>query len=82
LRLGDRLRSGVLVEESGRCPQCEESMDLGTLGFFTLAGGARWFKERSWLMLNGDPIIKNPLGGDTWLDGFRCRRCRLLLIRY
>ena len=57
-------------------------MDLGTLGFFTLLGGARWYKERSELMLGGDSIVKNPLGGNTWLDGFRCPNCRLLLLSY
>jgi len=57
-------------------------MDLGTLGFFTLLGGARWYKERSELMLGGDSIVKHPLGGDTWLDGFRCPKCRLLLLTY
>ena len=76
------LRGGILVEESQRCPQCQEPMDLGTLGFFILAGGARWFQERSLLMLNGDPIVKNRLGGDTWIDGFRCPKCRLLLLTY
>jgi len=57
-------------------------MDMGTLGFFTLLGGARWFKERSELMLGGDSIVKHPLGGDTWIDGFRCPKCRLLLLKY
>jgi len=77
-----RLPGGILSEETRRCPQCQEPMGLGSLGFYTFLGGARWYKERDSLMLGGDPIVKHPLGGDTWIDGFRCHKCRLLLLSY
>lgn len=71
---------GIRVEESRPCPGCHGRMDAGTLGFFTLLGGAYWFKERTTLMLGGESIVKNPLGGDPWMDGFRCPKCRMLLL--
>ncbi len=73
---------GIRTEELRRCPQCHEPMDWGSLGFYTYLSGARWYPERDSLMLGGDPVVKRPLGGDTWLDGSRCSKCRLLLLSY
>lgn len=57
-------------------------MDAGSLGMMTFVGGAAWYKERSTLALGGEAVVKAPLGGMTWLDGFRCARCRLLQLHY
>ena len=79
---GLRTEGGAIAEGARRCPQCQKPMDSGTLGFFTYLGGARWFPRRNSWMTGGDPIVKNPLGGDTWIDGLRCPKCRLLLLSY
>jgi len=55
-------------------------MESGTLGAESYIGGAKWFKERSVLALGGEKVGDYRTSGMTWLDGFRCRRCELLLL--
>jgi len=57
-------------------------MDSGTVGAYTFMGGAAWFLERSSAMTGGETLVGKPLGGDVWMDGFRCSKCRLLLLHY
>jgi hypothetical protein len=64
------------------CPQCGGSLDDGSLGLMTYVGGAAWYKGRSALALGGESIVAKPLGGMVWMDGHRCRACRLLLLSY
>jgi hypothetical protein len=55
-------------------------MEAGTLGAESFVGRARWFKERSVLALGGEKVGDYRSDGMTWLDGFRCRECRLALL--
>lgn len=68
------------------CPYCRGPMDAGVLGAasatVTGLGGARWYKFRSFLALGGETVGDWSLSGMVWIDGHRCPKCRLLLLRY
>jgi hypothetical protein len=55
-------------------------MEPGTVGAESLAGGAKWFQDRSVLAIGGEKVGDYQASGMTWLDGFRCRRCEPLLL--
>ncbi len=64
------------------CPECGSRLGSGTLGFVTYLGGPRWYRKRTTLALGGQNVVPKPLGGMVWIDGFRCEKCRLLLLHY
>jgi len=70
------------------CPVCGSEMEDGALaveGYF-----AGWMAEINWVGTSHDPAIappkerigrSNPFKGFS-IDGFQCRTCRLMLLRY
>ncbi len=70
------------MNEGTRCPGCGENMDPGSLGVLSHVAGALWYKRRTLLATGGQTVVSAPLGGMIYLDGARCERCRLMLLRY
>jgi hypothetical protein len=56
-------------------------MERGVLGAESLLGGAKWYREKSALALGGEKVGEYSANGMAWLDGYRCRPCRLALVR-
>ncbi len=57
-------------------------MEKGSLAAESLTGGAKWHKSRSVLALGGEKIGDYTLGGMVWFDGFRCAKCRILVLGF
>ena len=57
-------------------------MEVGVLGSESLTTQSRWYKKRTALALGGEKIGDYAPSGMTWIDGFRCPNCRLLILRY
>ena len=64
------------------CPECGQPMAAGSFGSMSYLGGAQWYAHRSLLALDGEKISTKPLGGMIWLDGFRCPKCHILVLKY
>jgi len=64
------------------CPNCGSAMESGSVAAESLVGGAKWHKARSTLALGGEKIGDYTTGGMVWFDGYRCVKCRILLMRY
>ena len=64
------------------CPRCGASTEVGVFGAESYLGGAKWYKERSTLALGGEKIMAPSMNAMVWIDGARCRACRLLLLDY
>jgi hypothetical protein len=68
--------------QSAVCPSCGSAMVSGSLGVMSYVAGVTWHASRSLLALGGEKIAGSTLGGMTWLDGYRCAHCRVLLLNY
>ena len=81
---GARVRPLTPMNESDSitCPKCGAAMEAGSVAAESLVGGAKWHKSRSTLALGGEKIGDYTTGGLVWFDGFRCSKCRILLMRY
>ena len=74
-------------EGERRCTDCGEPMEHGYLAgasrpFF---GGLRWFQEERFhfTYFGGEELVPSALlDANTYMEGFRCRRCNLLTLRY
>lgn len=64
------------------CPNCTKPMAPGWLGSESFIGGAKWYQERNTLALGGEPLVKPDLLGMVYIEGFRCKACNTLLLRY
>ena len=77
---GIPLQSGKEFDPE-ECPYCRAPLEKGVVGAESLTGGANWYKSRSTLALGGEPIGDSATGGMVWLDGYRCRNCRKLILQ-
>jgi hypothetical protein len=57
-------------------------MEKGCVGAESITGGAKWHKSRSVLALGGEKIGDYRWDGMVWFDGFRCTKCRLLVLNF
>jgi hypothetical protein len=68
------------------CPNCRGPMEAGVLGAASPAltglGGARWYKSKSFWAVGGEPVGGWSISGMAWIDGHRCTRCHIMLLRY
>ena len=64
------------------CPSCQSPMEKGCVGAESITGGAKWHKSRSVLALGGEKIGDYRWDGMVWFDGFRCTKCRLLVLNF
>ena len=75
----------VVMEQPG-CPRCHAPMDIGSLASEVKLEGPKWFANRhatgAHLGIGGESlgVPTNALLG--WFDGYRCPRCRLMLLSY
>lgn len=73
------------------CPYCHSPLEPGVLGAanFTMLGDARWFSGHAseWtvglpLGLGGGETVATGGAGSVMIPGHRCRRCRVMFLRY
>jgi hypothetical protein len=64
------------------CPSCGALMISGSLGVTSYVAGATWHASRSTWATGGERISGSPLGGMIWMDGYRCAKCKVLLLKY
>jgi hypothetical protein len=57
-------------------------MENGSLGAESITGGAKWHRSRTTLALGGEKIGDYRWDGMVWFDGFRCLKCRLLVLTF
>ncbi len=57
-------------------------MEPGYLCAESFIGGAKWTTTKTLLAIGGEPIKGTDAGGNVYLEGFRCRSCRMLSLRY
>jgi hypothetical protein len=66
-----------------KCPECGEEMKGGYLQ--AIEGMMAWSEKRKRTPFYvGPPLPEELVGGDGWvatLIGFRCKRCRLFLVK-
>ncbi|MGA8276278.1 MAG: PF20097 family protein [Thermoplasmata archaeon] len=70
------------MEETRICPSCQEPMEKGCVAAESITGGAKWHKSRSLLAVGGEKIGDYRWDGMVWFDGFRCAKCRLLVLSF
>ena len=73
--------------EGRTCPECGETMEHGYLAGTSRApfGGLRWFQQADFhfTVFGGEELVPSAwLNANTYVGGFRCRRCHLLMLRY
>lgn len=76
------MSTAIVDYDSMKCPRCRELMQKGYLRAESLVGGAKWHRERNALASGGEKIMGTDLGGNVWLEGFRCDKCRTLVLHY
>ena len=69
------------------CPDCREPMEHGFLAGAShpIFGGLRWFNEARFhfTYFGGEELVPSAwLNANTYVEGFRCRRCNLLVLHY
>ncbi len=69
------------------CPDCGEGMEHGFLAGAShpVFGGLRWFQEERFhfTYFGGEELVPSAwLNANTYMEGYRCRRCHNLLLRY
>ena len=57
-------------------------MEPGYLRTESLIDGAKWTTKKTLLATGGERIKGTDAGGNVYLEGFRCRACRILSLRY
>lgn len=57
-------------------------MEPGYLRAESFIGGANWTTKKTVLGIGGEPIAGTDVGGNVYLEGFRCPTCRVLTLRY
>ncbi len=57
-------------------------MEPGYLRTESLIDGAKWTTKKTFLGLGGERVMGTDAGGNVYLEGFRCRACRILSLRY
>ena len=64
------------------CPKCGKQMAPGFLGSESFVSGSKWFLERTRLAFGGEEIAKPNAFSMVYIEGFRCRDCRVLHLQY
>ncbi len=64
------------------CPQCNGPMESGYLRAESFIDGAKWTTKKTLLAIGGERIKGTDAGGNVYLEGFRCRSCRILSLQY
>ncbi len=57
-------------------------MEPGYLRTESFIDGAKWTTKKTFLGLGGERVMGTDAGGNVYLEGFRCRACRILSLRY
>lgn len=64
------------------CPKCGKAMAPGYLGSESLVEGSKWFMERTRLAFGGEEVAKPNSFGMVYMEGYRCRECKVLELTY
>ena len=57
-------------------------MEGGYLGTESLVGGAKWYRKKTVLALDGEKLKEPEMSGMVYMDSLRCKECRVILARY
>jgi hypothetical protein len=57
-------------------------MSPGFLGSESFIGGSKWFLERTKLAFGGEEVAQPNTFGMVYIEGFRCRDCKTLVLKY
>jgi hypothetical protein len=64
------------------CPKCGKEMEHGFVRSESFIGGVKWMAEKSSKSLGLEGLAKPDALGFCFMEGFRCRDCRSIVIQY
>ena len=64
------------------CPVCGKPMEPGFLGTERVFSDVGWFKEKSVFGTGGESLSLKDRLSMIYVEGFRCKDCKTLLLKY
>jgi hypothetical protein len=66
------------------CPVCSGPMERGYVWAESTIGGygPKWFTNKSLTAIGGELLARQDFWGNAWIQGYRCAKCRTLVLRY
>lgn len=71
-----------MVTKYDICPYCNEKMEAGLIESEGIVSGMKWVQKKRILGIGGEKIGKSNISGLTYLEGFRCKNCRMMILKY
>lgn len=64
------------------CPNCGKPMESGFLGTESVFTEVAWFKEKTIFGTGGESLDLKGKLSMTYVEGYRCKDCRNLILKY